>query len=356
MKKAALYIRVSTDEQAKHGFSLGEQQHDLERYAAKHNYAVVDIYADEGNTARKSLGKRKELQRLLDDVRAGHIDIILMKCLDRWFRNIADYYKVQEILDAYGVEWECTQEEYNTTTTNGRLMLNLKLSIAQNESDQTSDRIKYINEGKKRRREECTGKHPYGYEVINKKLIVVEKDRPIVEFIFQQILAGSSTHSIASKVWDRFNFGIDAKRVWRILRNPTYKGERYGIADYCPAIIPPHDFDAVQAILGRNKPPSKTGISYLFNGKIICPSCGNILVVNCGKSKKTGEYTRMLIPLLIFTIVAAIIPILAKSIIIPFGNIQEIANFGMVGFWGLILFELVNNILTKAMIVKSKNK
>ena len=152
MKKAALYIRVSTDEQAKHGFSLGEQQHDLERYASKHNYAVVDIYADEGNTARKSLGKRKELQRLLDDVRAGHIDIILMKCLDRWFRNIADYYKVQEILDAYGVEWECTQEEYNTTTTNGRLMLNLKLSIAQNESDQTSDRIKYINEGKKRRR------------------------------------------------------------------------------------------------------------------------------------------------------------------------------------------------------------
>ena len=292
MKKAALYIRVSTDEQAKHGFSLGEQQHDLERYAAKHNYAVVDIYADEGNTARKSLGKRKELQRLLDDVRAGHVDIILMKCLDRWFRNIADYYKVQEILDAYGVEWECTQEEYNTTTTNGRLMLNLKLSIAQNESDQTSDRIKYINEGKKRRREECTGKHPYGYEVINKKLIVVEKDRPIVEFIFQQILAGSSTHSIASKVWDRFNFGIDAKRVWRILRNPTYKGERYGIADYCPAIIPPHDFDAVQSILGRNKPPSKTGISYLFNGKIICPSCGNILVVNCGKSKKTGEYTR----------------------------------------------------------------
>ena len=81
MKKAALYIRVSTDEQAKHGFSLGEQQHDLERYAAKHNYTVVDIYADEGNTARKSLGKRKELQRLLDDVRAGHVDIILMKCM-----------------------------------------------------------------------------------------------------------------------------------------------------------------------------------------------------------------------------------------------------------------------------------
>lgn len=292
MKKAALYIRVSTDEQAKHGFSLAEQKHDLEQYAAAHHYAIVDIYADEGNTARKAISKRKELQRLLNDVRAGHIDIILLKCLDRWFRNIADYYKVQEILDAYGVEWACSQEEYNTTTTNGRLMLNLKLSIAQNESDQTSDRIKYINEGKKRRKEECTGKHPFGYKIVNKRLVVVEKERPIIQFIYQQIRAGSSTHSIAGKLWHEFGFAIEAKRVWRILRNPTYKGERYGIADYCPAIIPPDDFDAVQEILGRNKPPSKTGLAYLFNGKIICPSCGRILIVNCGKSKKTGKYTR----------------------------------------------------------------
>lgn len=94
MKRAALYIRVSSEEQVRHGFSLGEQRADLERYAQMHHYAVVDIYADEGTTARKSLQKRKELQRLLDDVRAGKIDIIVFKCLDRWFRNIRDYYKV----------------------------------------------------------------------------------------------------------------------------------------------------------------------------------------------------------------------------------------------------------------------
>lgn len=291
MKKAALYIRVSTDEQAKHGFSLGEQRHDLEQYAAAHHYAVVDVYADEGNTARKAISKRRELQRLLDDVRASHIDVILLKCLDRWFRNVRDYYKVQEVLDQYGVEWECTQEDYNTTTTNGRLMLNLKLSIAQNESDQTSDRIKYINEGKKRRKEECTGKHPFAYKSVNKKLVIVEEERHIVEFAFAQMLAGSSTHSIATKIWNEFHFAIDARRIWRIIRNPTYKGERYGIPDYCPAIIPPEDFDKVQEILSRNKQPSRTGLVYLFNGKIICPSCGSILVINCGKSKKTGKYT-----------------------------------------------------------------
>ena len=91
MKRAALYIRVSTEEQAKHGFSLAEQQHDLEQYARAHHYTVVGVYADEGNTARKALSRRKELQRLLDNVRAGQVDIILLKCLDRWFRNVRDY-------------------------------------------------------------------------------------------------------------------------------------------------------------------------------------------------------------------------------------------------------------------------
>ena len=65
MKRAALYIRVSTDEQAKHGFSLAEQKHDLEEYTARHGYAVSGVYADEGNTARKALSRRRELQRLL---------------------------------------------------------------------------------------------------------------------------------------------------------------------------------------------------------------------------------------------------------------------------------------------------
>lgn len=137
MMRAAIYIRVSTDEQARHGFSLAEQEHDLTEYADKHHYIVVGVYADEGSSARKSVARRKQLQRLLDDVRADRVDIILLKCLDRWFRNVADFYKVQAILDEHKVQWVCTQEDYNTTTTNGRLMLNLKLSIAQNESDQT---------------------------------------------------------------------------------------------------------------------------------------------------------------------------------------------------------------------------
>lgn len=290
MKKAALYIRVSTDEQAKHGFSLGEQRHDLEQYAAAHHYAVVDVYADEGNTARKSINKRKELQRLLDDVRAGHIDVILLKCLDRWFRNVRDYYKVQEVLDRYGVQWECTQEDYNTTTTNGRLMLNLKLSIAQNESDQTSDRIKYINEGKYRRKEEVTGKHPFGYMLQNKKLVINEAERPIVEFIFSQYISGYSAYAITQQVYNNFSVSMHSKRIWRILHNETYKGTRYNIPDFCPSIIPAHTFDHVQDIIHFNRRPATVSRTFLFSGKILCPSCGSIMLGKRGKRSSDGSF------------------------------------------------------------------
>lgn len=193
-KRAALYIRVSSDEQARHGLSLGEQRADLLNYAKEHGYIVMGIYADEGVTARKALSRRKELQRLLSDVEKGLIDIIVIKCLDRWFRNVADFYKVKEKLDAYGVDWECTREQYNTTTPNGILMLNLKLSIAQNESDQTSERIKYIFEGKKARKEVLSGTLPIGFKIENKHA-VPDENAPVVKFIYQYILQGGSIRS-----------------------------------------------------------------------------------------------------------------------------------------------------------------
>ena len=141
--KAALYIRVSTEEQAKHGYSLSSQKQRLIEYCKEQNYMITGIYIDEGKTARTKLKNRTELLRLIEDAKQKKFNRIIIWRLDRWFRNIADYYKVQETLEANKVDWECSDEEYNTTTSNGRLHLNIKLSIAQNESDQTSDRIKF---------------------------------------------------------------------------------------------------------------------------------------------------------------------------------------------------------------------
>lgn len=296
MMRAAIYIRVSTEEQARHGFSLAEQEHDLTDYADKHHYLVVGVYADEGSSARKAITRRKQLQRLLDDVRADRVDIILLKCLDRWFRNVADFYKVQAILDEHHVQWVCTQEDYNTTTTNGRLMLNLKLSIAQNESDQTSDRIKYVNQGILRRKREIGGKAPFGYRFVDledggKRIAVVDEQRAAVEFIFASHLSGHSPMRIAHDVFAQYGIPISCRRVRCVLRNETYTGRRYGIDDFCPAIISPDTYQQAQARIAGNKPwPKNRHFLYLFRGKIICPSCGRVLFGHHGDhTKKDGH-------------------------------------------------------------------
>ena len=283
MKRAALYIRVSTEEQARHGYSIAEQEHDLTEYARANGYAVVDVYADEGVSARKAMSRRHALQRLLADVEAGKIDVIVVKCLDRFFRNVRDFYKVQERLDAHGVEWTCTQEDFNTTTANGRLLLNLKLSLAQHESDQTSERLKYVFEGMKRKKIPLTGVMPYGYKIERangRRCIVLDPDTaPNVEQIFAFFLRERSigkTCQFANKLYGR-NWWKSSIRA--ILSNPTYKGERHGIAEYCPAIIPLETFERVQSILksratifDRSK---NTGNVYIFTGLIYCPLCGS---------------------------------------------------------------------------------
>ena len=103
VERCAIYIRVSTTEQMMHGKSLEAQKEYLTNYAREHNMAIVGIYADEGKTARKELKKRKAIHSLIKDVEAGKIDVIIFWRIDRWFRNLSDFYKVQDILDSHNV-------------------------------------------------------------------------------------------------------------------------------------------------------------------------------------------------------------------------------------------------------------
>jgi len=111
----------------------------------------VGTYTDAGISARKPASKRPELQRLLRDVQGGKGDLIEFTKLDRWFRNISEYYKVQEILEKYNVDWKTIHEDYDTSNASGRLKINIMLSVAQDEADRTSERIKAINEVKRQR-------------------------------------------------------------------------------------------------------------------------------------------------------------------------------------------------------------
>lgn len=127
-----------------HGDTLEAQDLILEDFIKVNRMILVDTFIDEALTARKKFNKRKEFVRLLDGVKAHAFDLIIFTKLDRWFRNIGDYHKIQEILEANGVQWKAVTENYDTTTTNGRLHINIRLSVAQDECDRDSDRIKDV--------------------------------------------------------------------------------------------------------------------------------------------------------------------------------------------------------------------
>ncbi len=179
MIRCAIYCRVSTEEQAVHGLSIDAQKNELTEYAKKNNYDIVGYYIDEGKTARKSLKSRTELLRMLEDVKANKIDLIIFTKLDRWFRNVRDYYKVQEILEDYKVDWKTIRENYDTSTANGRLSINIMLSIAQDEADRTSERIKAVFDNKVRKGIKPTSSCPIGYKYVDKKVVIDEDKKDI---------------------------------------------------------------------------------------------------------------------------------------------------------------------------------
>ena len=172
--REALYPRVSTDEQKKFGLSIHDQQNDLEEYAKANNMKVVGVFPDAGFSARKKIEKRPAMLQLLEAVKRDEVDIILVTKLDRWFRNIGEYYKVQEILEAHNVSWKTIYEDYDTSTAAGRLKINIMLAVAQDEADRASERIKKVLDAKKDRNEVCTGHLPKGYK-IEGKFAVIDK-------------------------------------------------------------------------------------------------------------------------------------------------------------------------------------
>lgn len=283
--RVALYPRVSTEEQAAHGYSLELQEESLIRYANDHGYKIVGIYRDEGNSARKPVMKRKVMLRLLDDVKAGKIDRILFLKLDRWFRNVREYHLVQEILEANNVTWQATMEEYDTVTANGRLRVNIMLSVAENESDRTSERIKFVFDGKRRRKEWCftggPGQWPYGYmpeEIDGVKRCVKNPDtEPIVQDFWEYVVKYNSVRKAGMYCCEKY--GITRNyRTWMVTaRNELYTGTFHGVKDYCPAYISRDDWERIilgHEIIKKTQSPDRI---YLFTGLIRCPDCGNTL-------------------------------------------------------------------------------
>ena len=291
--KAALYARVSTDEQALYGDSLRMQLDTLNDFAKRNFYEVVGTYIDDGYTATNL--KRPNLQQLLNDVRAGNIDIILFVKIDRWSRGVRNYYKLQDILDENKVHWKAVLEDYDTTTTAGRLQINIMLTIAENESSVTSDRIKAVFKNKLEQGEVISGNTSLGYKIKDKRLVVDESEREIVQDIFNQYEAIMSINRLARNFKDKYE-GLTYRRLKSILSNRIYTGihtSDYGtFQNYCEPIISVEQFDRVQRLIELNAKVYKSTrkkTDYVFSKIINCGDCGIRMSGNTRKGSKRNR-------------------------------------------------------------------
>ena len=270
--------RVSTDEQVRKGDSLDAQEDALIKYANENNMKIVGIYRDEGHSARKPVLKRPVMLELLEDVKAGKIDCILFTKLDRWFRNVEQYYAVQPILDKYNVSWKAILENYETTTADGRLKVNIMLSVAENESDRLSERVRFVFDAKLANKEVFFNL-PLGYtteEVDGVRRAVKDPEtQHIVEDFFRRAQA-TSIRQAAEEMNIKYDRTHPYKYWWHITKRELYTGTYKGIEDFAPAYITKEQYEELNNKNKTIKKAQKNRV-YIFTGMLRCPNCGRRL-------------------------------------------------------------------------------
>jgi len=291
MLRCAIYIRVSTEEQVVHGLSIDTQKVDLTEYAKNNSYEIVDYYIDGGKTARKGLSNRLELQRLLEDIKLNKIDIIIFTKLDRWFRNVRDYHKVQEILELNKVHWKTIFENYDTSTSNGRLHINIMLSVAQDEADRTSERIKAVFKNKLKNGEAISGSLPMGYKIENKHVVIDEEKAPIARDIFEFYEYYQSQTQVFKEIFKKYNLSLCDKTISRVLKNKIYIGIYRDHENFCPPLIESDKFHKIQHILKtRNIKYTPTQRTFIFTSLLTCKECNHKMVANAQiRNYKSGR-------------------------------------------------------------------
>lgn len=296
--RVALYIRVSTEEQALHGDSLTAQEDEVRRFAEEHHMKIVGIYRDEGNSARKPAMKRPVMLELLEDVKAGKIDRILFTKLDRWFRNVREYHKIQEILETHKVTWQATLESYDTSSADGRFKLNILLSVAEQEADRTSERLKFINQSKLRRKEARTGHVSYGYKVEPidgaKRVVKDPETEKCVQDFWDHYRKYESARLAGIFVNQKYGLKRSYKAWMTMAKSEMHTGTWCGVEDYCPAYISHADWERLREHSIARSPANPARV-YLFSGLLRCPACGNTLKATCCRQKRnSGEIAEYL--------------------------------------------------------------
>lgn len=293
---AGIYPRVSTEDQSRFGHSLDEQEDRLKKLCEFKDYEIYKVYREEGVSAKDT--NRPKFKEMIQDMKDGKINKIIVYKLDRLTRSIQDLENICKMLEEYNCDLESVAEEINTGNANGKFFIRMLTILAQLEIERTSERTKFglIGAAKKGH---ISGQPALGYtkKDKSKKLVIDDLESDVVKRIFSMYLEGSSVCHIC----EIFNEENVLNKHWatitvdKILSNKIYIGSiEHGkrdkkntqiFEDVVPAIIDKTTFECVQKRKEKNLKNYKRKRTYIFMQKILCPKCHKIMG---GESSTSG--------------------------------------------------------------------
>ncbi|MDD5697880.1 MAG: recombinase family protein [Victivallaceae bacterium] len=311
IKRCIIYTRKSTEKGLEQSYnSLDAQRESAENYikSQKENgWQLIPEHYDDGGYSGGNT-ERPALKRLMNDIKAGGIDIIIVYKLDRLSRSLLDFMNLAEFFEQHNVSVISVTQDINTSTSSGRMMLNILMTFCQFEREILVERIKDKIAGAKRRGKFCGGVPILGYDVEDKRLMINSKEAKLIREIFRtytklgsgfevaRILNGKGRHT---KSWTskkgKFHSGnkFIPKDVYHILNNPLYIGMVQHNGNVYEgeqeAIIDKKLWDKVQYLLQENsKCPAgenKNHIAAPFKGLLVCGYCGGSFGITYTKKK-----------------------------------------------------------------------
>ncbi len=299
-KVCGLYMRVSTEDQAREGFSLPEQKERLEAYCKFKGFVIKDYYTDAGISA-KTGNYRPEFERLKEDIKSKKINTIIALKQDRITRSIFDWEELMRFLEENDDYLDCVNDDINTTNANGKMVSRILMSVSQQEIERTSERTKVglagaIKQG------HIPHQAPLGYKHENKKLVIDHLTKDVVIRIFELYHKGMSYQKISTLFNKEQVLG---KTNWRdssivaILENEIYKGDfvhgkRTKHPTYYENVVEPivskEMWEECQVQKKKNSKSYQRTLTYLFLQKLRCPKCNRILGGKATQKKNGNIY------------------------------------------------------------------
>ena len=286
--RIAKYGRCSSDEQKKNGYTISDQLSLMDDFCNDYQLVSAGEYVDEGVSATLEISKRKDLSRMIEDAKAGKFDIILIKCIDRFFRSVEEYYACQKQLRQAGVTWISIEEpDLDPEDPDAAFKINIYLTMAEYEAKKTSKRIRFNNKMRIKNKQVITCTRCFHFpwmvtgEPRNRHLV----KNPDMEEMAMDVLEFYEKHQSKAATLGYINIKYGLKMTMttldRLLRDTLWYGEYKGVPDYVEPFITKERFDRIQDILKRNARGSHApNRVFMFSGLVKCPGCGRNLAGN----------------------------------------------------------------------------